>query len=76
MVVVERPTKSSHFIPLKSMHKATIIGEIYLREIAKMHGVAKTILYDRYSKFHWTFGKGYSKDLGQIWTLLDHIIQR
>jgi hypothetical protein len=35
MVVVEKITKDTHFIPLKSVHKATDIVEIYIREIAK-----------------------------------------
>jgi hypothetical protein len=30
MVVVDKLTKASHFIPVKSMHKATNIAEIYM----------------------------------------------
>jgi hypothetical protein len=31
MVVVDKLTKVAHFIPVKSMHKATNIAEIYMR---------------------------------------------
>jgi hypothetical protein len=30
MVMVEKLTKASHFVPLKSMHKATDIADIYM----------------------------------------------
>jgi hypothetical protein len=30
MVVVHKLTKTAHFIPVKSMHKATNIAEIYM----------------------------------------------
>jgi hypothetical protein len=51
MVVVDKLTKDAHFIPVKSMHKVANIVEIYMQEISKMHGVPKTIVSDRYSKF-------------------------
>jgi hypothetical protein len=66
MVVVDKLTKVAHFIPVKSTHKETNIVDIYMREIARLHGVPKTIVSDRDPKFTSIFGKGYSKDLGQI----------
>jgi hypothetical protein len=39
MVVVDKITKVSHFVPVKSTHKAIGIVDIYMREIVKMHGV-------------------------------------
>ena len=33
MVVVDKLSKSAHFIPVKSTHKATDIAEIFLKEI-------------------------------------------
>jgi hypothetical protein len=41
MVVVDKLTKSVHFIPVKTKHKATNIVEIYMREVARIHGVPK-----------------------------------
>jgi hypothetical protein len=34
MVVVEKLTKASHFIPLKLTHKETKVVDIYMKEIA------------------------------------------
>jgi hypothetical protein len=64
MVVVDKLSKAAHFIPVKSVHKATNIVEIYMREIAKLHGVPKTIVSDRDSKFTLNFWKGLFKGFG------------
>ena len=64
MVVVEKLTKASHFFPIKSTHKETNIAEIYMQEIAKLHGVPKTIVSDKDSKFTSNFWKGLFKGFG------------
>jgi hypothetical protein len=65
MAVVDKLTKVSHFIPVKSTHKASNIVEIYMREIIKLHGVPKTIVSDRDSKFTSNFWKGIFKEFGK-----------
>jgi hypothetical protein len=47
MVGVEKLTKVAHFIPLKTTHKATPIADIFMREIARLHGIPKTIVSNR-----------------------------
>jgi transposase InsO family protein len=64
MVVVEKLIKAAHFIPVKSMHKVAKIVEIYMQEISKFHGVPKTIVSDRDSKFTSNFWKGIFKGFG------------
>jgi hypothetical protein len=64
MVVVDKLTKSSHFIPVKSMHKATDTDEIYMHEVSKLHGVPKTIVSDRDSNFTSNVWKGIFKGFG------------
>ena len=58
MVVVDKLTKVAYFIPVKSMHKVANIVEIYMQEIAKLHGVPKKIVSDRDSKLTLNFWKG------------------
>jgi hypothetical protein len=60
MVVVDKLTKETHFIPVKTTHKETNIAEIYMKEVDKIHGVPKAIVPDR----HPIFGKVCSRDLG------------
>ena len=51
MVVVDKLSKSTHFIPVKSTHKVVEIVEIFLKEIFRLHGVPKLLISDRDVKF-------------------------
>jgi hypothetical protein len=57
IVVVDKLTKAIHFILVKVTHKETNIAEIYIKEIASLHGVPKEIVYDRDPKFTSNFWK-------------------
>jgi hypothetical protein len=61
MVVVDKLTKDAHFIPLKTTHKATNVSNIYMREIARLHGINKIIVSNRDPKFTSKFWKGLFK---------------
>ena len=43
MVVVDKLTKVPHFISVKKTHKETSIADIYMKEVAKLHGIPKAI---------------------------------
>jgi hypothetical protein len=64
MVVVEKLTKAAHFIPVKVTHKAPNIPYIYMREIARLHGVTKEIVSDQDPKFTSNFWTGLFKGFG------------
>ena len=64
MVVVDKLTKATHFILVKLTHKATNIVDIYMREIARLHGIPKTIVSDRDPKFTSKFWKGLFNGFG------------
>jgi hypothetical protein len=44
MVVVEKLSKTSHFIPFKSTCKAIDIVNIFMKEIFRFHGMPKEII--------------------------------
>ena len=44
MVVVDKLTKETHFIPLKTTHKEANIENIYMKEVARLHGIPKAIV--------------------------------
>ena len=44
MVVVDKLTKATHFVPVKTTHTTTNIAEIYMREIARLHEIFKAIV--------------------------------
>jgi hypothetical protein len=50
-VVVDRLTKSAHFIPVRTNYTVAKYAEIYIEEIVKLHRVPSSIVSDRDSKF-------------------------
>jgi hypothetical protein len=61
MVVVDTLTKAAHFIPLKTTHRAADVADIFLKEVARLHIIPKTIVSDRDPKFTSNFWKGLFK---------------
>jgi hypothetical protein len=51
MVVVDKLIKFGHFFPLKTTHTVANNAKIYMREIARLHGIPRTIVSDRDTKF-------------------------
>jgi hypothetical protein len=64
MVVVDKLTKVAHFIPLKTTHKAADVADIFMKEVARLHGIPKTNVSDRDPKFTSNFWKGLFKGFG------------
>ena len=50
-VVVDRLTKSAHFIPVGTRYSTKRYAELYLEHILCLHGIPKTIISDRGSQF-------------------------
>jgi hypothetical protein len=63
-VVVDSLTKETHFIPVKTTHKATNIAENYMKEIVRLHRMPKEIVSNRDPNFISNFWKGLFKGFG------------
>ena len=61
MVVVDKLTKESHFMPVKSTYKFNAIANNFMKEIFRLHGLPKAIISDRDTKFTSNFWKGLCK---------------
>jgi hypothetical protein len=46
-VIVDRLTKSAHFIPVSTTYMARQYTELYMSHIVRYHGIQKTIISDR-----------------------------
>jgi hypothetical protein len=64
MVVVDKLTKATHCIPVKTTHKATSIAKKYMKELVRLHGVPKETVSDRDPKVTFNFWKGLFKGFG------------
>ena len=65
MVVVEKLTKATHFVPVKTMHIMANIAKIFMKEIARLHGIPRTIISDRDTKFTSNLWRGLFKGFGR-----------
>ena len=63
-VIVDRLTKSAHFIPVNQKYNAEKLVEVYIKEIVSKHGVPKKIVTDRGSVFTSAFWKQLHEALG------------
>ena len=63
-VIVDRLTKSAHFVPVKTTYNTDILAGIYIREIVRLHGVPQSIVSDRGSAFTSRFWRSFQEALG------------
>ncbi|GJS10833.1 putative reverse transcriptase domain-containing protein [Tanacetum coccineum] len=63
-VIVDRLTKSAHFLPIREDYKMERLARLYLNEIVARHGVLISIISDRDSRFTSRFWQSMQEALG------------
>ena len=63
-VIVDRLTKSAHFIPVKVTYNAEKLARLYISEIVRLNGVPFSITSDRGTQFTSKFWRTLYAELG------------
>ena len=63
-MIVDKLTKSAHFIPVRMDYSMDRLAELYVDEIVRLHGVSLSIVSERDPRFTSRFWKELQSDLG------------
>src|SRR4051812_21631382 len=63
-VIVDRLTKSDHFLPMNMTDSYDRLSRLYVREIVRLHGVPASIVSDRDPRFTSHFWQSFQQALG------------
>ena len=63
-VIVDRLTKSAHFLPVRMDYSLDKLAELYIREIVRLHGIPVSIISDRDPRFTSKFWEKLQAALG------------
>ena len=62
--MVDRLTKSTHFLPVGTDYALDKLAELYIREIVRLHGIPISIISDRDPRFTMRFWGKLQEALG------------
>ncbi|GKD07972.1 putative reverse transcriptase domain-containing protein, partial [Tanacetum coccineum] len=65
-VIMDRLTKSTHFLPIREDYKMDRLARLYLNKIVARHGVPISIISDRNSHFTSRFWQSMQEALGPL----------
>ena len=63
-VIIDRLTKSAHFIPINERYSIDRLTNLYMKEIVVQHGVPVSIMSDRDPRFNSRFWRSFQECLG------------
>ena len=63
-VIVDRLTKTAHFLPFSTRWSVEKLARYYIREVVRLHGVPASIVSNRDSKFTSRFWQSFQEAMG------------
>jgi hypothetical protein len=64
LVILDKLTKSSHFIPIRDTYDDTDVAQVFVSEVIDLHGIPKKIISDQDSRFTSRFWTSLQSVLG------------
>jgi hypothetical protein len=64
LVIVDKLTKSAHFIPVRDTYDVTDVASLFVSEVIRLHRIPKKIILDRDSRFTSRFWTSLQSSLG------------
>lgn len=58
-------TKSAHYLAINKVDNTTVLANLYVEQIVRLHGVPVSIISDRDSKIKSAFQKAIQKSMGK-----------
>ena len=63
-VIVDRLTKTAHFLPFNTKWSIAKLARYYVREVVRLHGVQASIVLDRDVRFTFRFWQSFQEAMG------------
>jgi hypothetical protein len=63
-VVVDRLSKSAHFLPMKETYTMEKLAKLYVAEVVRLHGTPVSIVSDRDARFTSAFWQSFQREMG------------
>ncbi|KAJ0495282.1 putative nucleotidyltransferase, Ribonuclease H [Helianthus annuus] len=64
LVIVDRLTKSAHFLPIKETYSSNMLAQLYVDKIVALHGIPVSIISNRDTRYTSHFWKSFQQSLG------------
>lgn len=64
LVIIDRLTKSTHFLSFKTTDTTEDYVKLYIKEIVRLHGTPISIISDKVTQFTTNFQRSFQKGLG------------
>ena len=63
-VIVDRLTKSAHFLAMRATDALSQLANLYVREIVRLHGIPVSVVSDRDARFTSHFWERFQEAMG------------